>query len=726
MKHSSEHSNWYSEKLQVHHLERLAVVYVRQSTLQQVLDHQESTRIQYGLAERAQALGWHPERILTIDEDLGKSGSSAEGRLGFQRLVSEVGLNHVGLILGVDMSRLARSSKDWHQLLEICGLFGTLIADLDGIYDPSQYNDRLLLGLKGTMSEAELHILKQRLVRGKRNKAKRGELGFNVPIGYVRRPSGEIILDPDEQAQTVVKLIFRKFEELGTLNAVLRYLVKHHIQVGVRSHSGLNKGDLEWRRPNRPTLQNLLKSPIYAGAYAYGRKQMDARRKRPDHPNSGLVVKPIEEWHVLIKDHHPAYISWAQYEQHLAQLKANQNRADELGHARAGTSLLSGLLVCGRCGCRMAVQYHRQKHHRYICGREMSDYGGKLCQHLSGACLDDYVSQQVLSALEPAALELSLAAAERIESDREDLDKHWQQRLERAAFEADRAQRHYQLVEPENRLVARHLAQEWEDKLKQQQQIKEDYERFRSQRPKRLSEEEKQVIRTIAESLPRLWSANTTTQVQRKEIIRQVIQKITVTVDGESEKVQVMIEWVGGDTRKANLVRPVAKWTQLSYYPQLCHQLERLAQTNLTTDEIIEHLHQAGFRPPKRRQTFNREGIRALMRRLGLLSSTPAKVQGVLAENEWLLPDLARRLEMPKPTLYDWVRRGWVKARQQTNTHKSWVIWADSAELDRLQKHRQRPAGEVLQQLWRGETPAIAIPPDIDTHQPSSTSGEKS
>ena len=722
---SNENSAWYSEKLQAHHLERLAVVYVRQSTLQQVLDHQESTRIQYGLAERAEALGWPSERILTIDEDLGKSGSSTEGRLGFQRLVSEVGLNHVGLILGVDMSRLARSSKDWHQLLEICGLFGTLIADLDGIYDPSQYNDRLLLGLKGTMSEAELHILRQRLVRGKRNKAKRGELGFSVPIGYTRRPSGEIIVDPDEQAQSVVKLIFRKFEELGTLNAVLRYLVKHHIQVGVRAHSGLSKGDLEWRRPNRPTLQNLLKNPVYAGAYAYGRKQMDARRKHPDHPYSGLVVKPMEEWLVLIQDHHAAYISWEQYEQHLAQLKANQTRADELGHARAGISMLSGLLVCGRCGCRMAVQYHRQKHHRYICGREMAEYGGKLCQHLSGACLDEYVSDQVLSALKPAALELSLAAAERVETDRADLDRHWQQRLERAAFETDRANRHYQLVEPENRLVARHLAQEWEAKLKQQQQLKEDYERFCSQQPKQLSEAERQAIKAIAESLPRLWFADTTTQTQRKELIRQVIQKITVTVEGQSEKVQVIIEWVGGDTCYAELVRPVAKWTQLSYYPQICHQLEQLAQENLTTDDIIERLHQSGFRPPKRRKTFNREGIRALMRRLGLLSSSPPKGQDVLAENEWLLPDLARLLEIPKPTLYDWVRRGWLKVRQLPNAHKSWVVWADKAELNRLRQHRRRPAGEVLQQLWRGETPAIAIPPDIKTNQPSSPTEEK-
>ena len=333
-------SPWPSEKIQAEHLDRLAVVYVRQSTLQQVNDHQESTRIQYGLVGRAESLGWHTERVLTIDDDLGKSGSSAEGRFGFQRLVSEVGLNHVGLILGVEMSRLARSSKDWHQLLEICALFGTLIADLDGIYDPSDYNDRLLLGLKGSFSEIELHILKQRMIQGKRNKAERGELGFNVPIGYVRRPSGEIRFDPDAQVQQVVKLIFRKFEEVGTLNAVLRYLMTHHIQVGVRVLSGPSKGDLEWHRPNRATLQNLLRHPAYTGAYAYGRRQVDPRKQKAGQPRTGRVVKPCEEWLALIKDHHPAYISWEQYQQNLAQLKSNRNRADEQGHPCQGVGLL--------------------------------------------------------------------------------------------------------------------------------------------------------------------------------------------------------------------------------------------------------------------------------------------------------------------------------------------------------------------------------------------------
>ena len=704
---------WHTDKIQSQHLERLAVVYIRQSTLQQVSEHQESTRIQYGLVNRAKELGWQPERVLTIDDDLGKSGSSAEGRLGFQRLVTEVGLNHVGLILGVEMSRLARSSKDWHQLLEICALFSTLIADLDGIYDPSHYNDRLLLGLKGTMSEAELHILKQRMMQGKRNKAQRGELGFNVPIGYVRRPSGEIRFDPDEQAQQVVKLIFRKFEELGTLNAVLQYLVSHHIQVGVRPLSGLNKGDLEWRRPNRPTLQDLLKNPIYAGAYAYGRKQVEPRKKKAGRPHTGKVIKPPEEWLVLIKDHHPAYISWEQFQQNVAQLQSNRNRAGALGHARQGGGLLSGLLVCGRCGCRMTIQYYQgQEGHCYVCCREAVDYGGKICQCLSGACLDEYIAQQVLGALEPAALEISLAAAIHLETDRSELDKHWRQRLERASFQAERAGRHYRLVEPENRLVARQLAQEWEAQLQTQQQLQEEYERFCYQQPKQLSLEEQQAIRQLSKDLPTLWAAETTTPAQRKEIVRQVIQKITVTVEGESEQVKVILEWSEGSSCQAQIIRPVAKWTQLSNYPQLCQYLEQLARTTLSTDEIINRLHQAGFHPPKRRKTFNRQIVRTLMRRLGLRHRPCPTPSASLAENEWWLPELAATLDMPTPTLYAWIKKGWVKAKQMPDPRQHWIIWADETELERLRIHRQQPMGEILRQRWKGEVPTIAIPPE--------------
>jgi hypothetical protein len=320
----------------------------------------------------------------------------------------------------------------------------------------------------------------------------------------------------------------------------------------------------------------------------------------------------------------------------------------------------------------------------------------------------------VLRALEPAALELSLAAAEHLENDRTDLDKLWQQQIERAAFEAERAGRHYHLVEPENRLVARQLAQEWEAKLQEKQQLEEDYERFCYQQPKQLSSAERQAIQQLANSLPDLWAAPTTTHAQRKEILRQVIQKITVTVEGESEQVQVIIEWSGGSVCQARIIRPVAKWTQLSNYSQLCQRLQQLGQAELTTDEIIEQLHQEGFHPPRRRETFSRDSLRRLMRQLGLLARQRPTARELLPEHEWWLADLAIHLEMPETTLYNWLKRGWVKARQHPKPPKHWIIWADEMEIKRLKDHRQKPPGEVLRQLWKGETPAIATPPSSD------------
>jgi DNA invertase Pin-like site-specific DNA recombinase len=388
-------------KIQPGHRDRLAVVYVRQSTPQQVLNHQESTRLQYGLTRRAEALGWPSERIVVIDDDLGKSGASADGRVGFQRLVSEVSLDHVGLILGIEMSRLARSCKDWHQLLEICALFRTLIADLDGIYDPAQYNDRLLLGLKGTMSEAELHILKQRMDQGRLNKARRGELKFALPIGYVWTADGEIGFDPDEQVQEVIRLIFRKFAEMGTLGGLVRYLARNNIQLGVRIREGAGKGTLAWRRPNRMTLQNMLKHPLYAGAYAFGRRQGDPRRKRPGRPQSGRVVMERDNWHTLIPDHCPSYITWTDYDRNVARLQANRARATEMGAVRSGQALLAGLVICARCGCRLGVHYDDGPagSYTYECVMKANNYGGARCQHVAGACLDAFVGQRVLAAL---------------------------------------------------------------------------------------------------------------------------------------------------------------------------------------------------------------------------------------------------------------------------------------------------------------------------------------
>jgi DNA invertase Pin-like site-specific DNA recombinase len=703
--HGTEEGQWYTEKIGPRHWERLAVVYVRQSTMQQVLAHQESTRLQYGLVRRAIAWGWPEARVLVIDDDQGRSGTSAEGRHGFQRLVAEVGLDHVGLILGVEMSRLARSSKDWHQLLEICALFGTLIADLDGIYDPSQYNDRLLLGLKGTMSEAELHLLKQRMYQGILHKARRGALSFALPIGYVHNASGEVVYDPDAQVQHVVRLIFRKFDELGTLHALLRYLVQHDIQLGIRVREGPAKGILEWRRPNRMTLQNMLKHPMYAGAYTYGRRQVDARKKQPGRPSTGRVTRPRTAYHVLLKDHVPAYLTWAQYEQHLARLAANRARAETIGAVRHGPSLLAGLLVCGQCGCRLQVRYGGSRMlHSYTCDRVATTYGGTYCQYLPGEPIDAFVSQWVLTALEPAALTLSLEATAHLEQERQALDQLWQQRLERAAYEAERAARHYRAIEPEHRLVARQLAKDWEEKLTAYRQLQEEYERFVQAQPQSLSGAEREAIAQLAHNIPALWHAATTTMAERKEIVRQIIHRVIVAGEGTSERLQITIEWVGGGVTAGIITRPISRIEHLSSYPLLCERIKTLAQAGYSTVQITACLAQEGFHSPKQAKPFSRQSVIELMRRLEV-HQPHRRRRPALHEHEWWLSDLESELHLVNSTLHQWRKRGWLQARWHEQS-KRWVAWADAAELQRLKQRSARPAGYESRQRWLDAQPS--------------------
>jgi DNA invertase Pin-like site-specific DNA recombinase len=681
-----------SEKLHAWHYARLAVVYVRQSTPQQVLKHQESTRLQYGLASRAEELGWPSERILVIDDDLRKSGSTADGRTGFQRLVSEVSLDHVGLILGIEMSRLARSNKDWHQLLELCALFRTVIADLDGIYDPAHYNDRLLLGLKGTMSEAELHILKQRMYQGSLSKARRGALQFALPVGYVWDAAGAIQFDPDEQVQAVVRLVFRLFDELGTLGSLVRYLRQHQIELGVRVREGPGKGALVWRRPNRATVQMMLKHPLYAGAYVYGRRQVDPRRKHPARPQTGRVVVAPAAWHAYLPDHGPAYISAEQYAQNQARRASNRARAEAKGAVRPGAALLAGLVVCARCQVRLGVHYNgRRTHHTYDCTERRNHYGEPLCQHVPGPALDAFVNQQVLAALEPAALELSLTAAERVEQERAALDRLWQQRRERAAYEAARAARQYHAVEPEHRLVARTLERAWEETLVAQQQLEEEYHRFLSQQPRGLTTQERAIIRRLASDIPALWTAPTTTVADRKEIIRQVVERVVVAAQGRSERVRVRIDWVGGGQTEAEMVRDIARLSDLSYYPQLCARVAALTDDGISAPAIADQLHAEGYRPARHSARFGLAQVTELQRRLGLRPCHPRiRDREAVGPQEWRASDLADRLCLTRSSLHRWIQLGWVQARQEDGRLRRWIVWADEAELARLAQLRQR------------------------------------
>src|ERR1700745_4020065 len=455
-------------KIQGWHRDRLAVIYVRQSSRQQVLDHGESTRLQYGLTDRAAALGWPASRVMVIDEDLGRSAANAAERPGVAPLVAELWVGHGGLVLALEMSRLAGAGRDWHRLIELCSLAGALLADADGVYDPNEYNDRLL-GLKGTMSEVELHLIRQRMASGRLAKAGRGELAVPLPAGYARRPSGEVALDPDEQVQAVIRLVFGLFDQLGTVHAVLRFLVAHQVQIGMRERSGPGKGEVVWRAPHQQGLINMLRNPAYAGIYAYGRSRTDPARRRPGREHSGRARGlDAGQWLVRIEGALPGYISVEQYERNQARLAANRARAESLGAPREGPALLGGLVACGICGHRLQVSYEASGQGltgRYCCQRRHHTYGEPRCQQMAAPFLDDHVVAQVLSALAPAALELSVTAAGQVEPRGAKLDRIWRQRLERADFACDRARRQYQLAEPENRLVARQLEREWEAAL---------------------------------------------------------------------------------------------------------------------------------------------------------------------------------------------------------------------------------------------------------------------
>jgi DNA invertase Pin-like site-specific DNA recombinase len=693
------------QKIRPEHLDRAAVVYVRQSSRQQVLEHTESTRLQYALAERAVALGWARSQVMVIDDDLGVSAATADSRKGFARLVAEVTMGRVGVVLGIEMSRLARTGRDWHQLLELCCLSGVLLADPDGVYDPGLYNDRLLLGLKGTMSEAELYLIRQRMQSGKLAKAERGELAVPLPIGYVRRPSGEVVLDPDEQARHVVGLVFSAFRRLGTLNSVLRYLADHQVQLPVRVHSGPSKGEIEWRRPTRETLQNMLHNPAYAGYYAYGRRQVDPRRKVPGRPDTGRVVKDAGEWLVLLPGRLPAYITPEEHEANIARMTANQQTAAAPGAPRDGAALLPGLLRCGRCGGhRMTVSYHdgSGSAYGYTCGFYQVNYGtGGRCQHIAGRALDAYVTGQVLDAVAPAALEVSMAAAAQAEGERAVLDKLWRQRLERARYAADRARRQYQLAEPENRLVARQLEADWEAALAEAGQLEADYQRFTEEQPAALSPAERVAIQALACDLPRVWDAPSTTQADRKELLRILIEDVTVNVVGSSELIDVTINWAGGHQTTGQAVRPVGRLDQLSYYPALLARVTGLAAAGRNSRQIADALNAEGLRPPKRTSRFTSGQVRTLISQHGIRAHAKGRpaVLTSLAPGEWSVPGLSAELGMPTASIYNWIYRGWITARHAPGT-KNWIITADDEQIRQLRERRARPPGYYNRIRW--------------------------
>lgn len=683
-----------AEKIRDRHLDRLALVYVRQSSLRQVQQHQESTKLQYGLAERAITLGWPREQVVVIDEDQGKSGASAEGRLGFQRLVADVGLGKVGIVLGIDMSRLARSCTDWYQLLEICAVFGTLIADVDGLYDPGIFNDRLLLGLKGTMSEAELHTIRQRLYSGKRAKAERGDMAQLLPFGFVRRPSGEVVQDPDEQARSVISLIFDAFRREGSVHGLLRYLVKQNVRLPVRNRSGLSKGELAWRPVCRASLHNMMRNPAYAGAYAWGRRSSDPRRMAAGKARKGITTLAQDQWAVCLQDRLPAYISWSQYEDNLAKIKSNRSIAR--GAPREGDALLTGLVRCGKCGRRMGSQYSGlDSRPRYHCMAETRQRLGPTCQSLCATELDRMVEELVLQAVQPAALQVSLGVAADLDAQRQQLDRHWRQRIEQATYHADRARRQYVAVEPENRLVARQLERDWNEALAERAKLQDEFERYKTAQPAALTAAERAEIAGIAQDLPRLWSAPTTTMIDRKTIIGLLIDKVVVAVQGVSEHVAIVVHWQGGHQTQAELRRPMRFAKNMSRRKELSTRTVALQNESMTAEQISEQLNREGFQNPRGGPvTSNR--VYKVLRELNLTGKNRRSERRVAHDqlpDEVPLREAARRIGMPFETLRIWIDNGKAKGRvARTFGNRIVLVTLDEQELQRLQELRRQPA----------------------------------
>jgi DNA invertase Pin-like site-specific DNA recombinase len=684
-----------SPKIKPWHLDRAAVVYVRQSTPQQVAEHQESTARQYALGDRAVLLGWPRCQVQVIDDDLGKSGQSVEGRLGFQRLLAEVALDRVGLILGLEMSRLARSCKDWHQLLELCARFRVLLADADGLYDPNEYADRLLLGLTGMMSEAELHVLKGRMYQGKLNKARRGEMVVSAPAGYVKHPSGQVTLDPDEQAQAVIRLIFAPFDTQGTVHGVLRYLIANGVKLPVRSRAGLNRGQLEWHPPCRATVRHILRHPMYAGAYRYGYRPTDSRRQTPGHPKSGRGSGlAAHDCLVFLKGRFPAYISWERFEANQQRLAANRSRAEAAGAVRGGAALLAGVVWCGRCGRRMYVRYGRTgQRAAYVCSWQRSDYGLPLCQSTSADSLEASLAEQILQALQPAALAASLTAAAEVEQRRQEQTRHWEQRRERGRFEADRAARQFHACEPENRLVARALERRWDEALREVQRLEAEFERFTQTCPRLLGEADREQIRRLAEEVPALWHAPSTTAADRRQIARLLLGRVVLTVDPGDDRVAVRVEWAGGAVREQATRRPVRGYKNQKDWPRLSARLTTLPSGGKTPEQIAGALDQEGFRPPKRSTGFTAGMVRRLLDELGLRPRVPRCTSsgGMLTEDERWLHDLAGELGVSPYTLHGWRKKGWLHARQVGGRGGPWAVWANEAELTRLKELRAYP-----------------------------------
>jgi DNA invertase Pin-like site-specific DNA recombinase len=684
-------ANTADERATTAHRAKLAYVYVRQSSLNQVKQHQESTELQYRLVDRAIALGWPHERVQVIDEDLGKSGAGSVERQGFQKLIAEIGLGNAGLVVSLDASRLARNNRDWHQLLELCSVFAVLIADGERLYDPRAYHDRLLLGLSGIMSEAELHQIRMRLHQGERQKAARGELRLPLPAGLVQDRTGAIILNPDEEVQARLHLVFAKFRELQSARGVMRFLRASGLPLPVRPLLGPSPHEVIWREADSARVRNILHNPAYAGAYVYGRRQKDPSRSRPGLVR-GTIKVAVADWEVCLQAAHPGYIGWEEFMTNQRRLADNVSRYGT-GHAgvpRKGVALLQGIAICGRCGRRMTLHYSgsRSDYPVYCCRIDRDQRAGAVCQEVRALPVDALVERVVLDALAPDQIAIALAAMAQLEEESQQLERQWTLRRERARYEAERARRQYDAVEPENRLVARSLERAWEDKLRAVEAIDQDYARWRSEEPLVIGTADRAGLQALGENLPRIWHAASTSAADRKRILRFIVREVVLDQKRMRGQVWMKIVWQTGATSEHCLQRRVRSYQDYVDVDRLRRRIEDLNAAGKMDKEIATILNREGF-VAARGCAFKNENVWLLRTRWGIPT---VKINGAganpmrWADGSFSVQGAAVSLGITPQTVFDYLARGLLTGRQLTKG-QPWQIDLSNDQIKRLRAH---------------------------------------
>jgi len=596
-----------ASKVKPNHIQRTAFIYIRQSTPAQVEYNRESTARQYALVEKASQLGWAKEQVTVIDEDLGVTGSGFAERSGFARLTAEVALGHVGIVFALEVSRVARNNADWYRLFDLCSITDTLVGDSDGLYHPALFNDRLVLGLKGIMAEAELHILRARLEGGIRNKAARGELRRGLPVGFVwGEQDGEVRFHPDEAVGSIIRTVFSKFTELGSVRKVWLWLRSEGLSFPTRKHM---KGEIRWVTPTYTAIHAVLTNPVYAGAYIYGKSHRERYVDDQGKLRKRTRLLPMADWPVLLTEHHSGYIDWATFQANQARIDSNVHPEPHQagGAVREGAALLQGLATCGKCGRRLHTHYTgKNAAPGYHCaGKDIVSGRGVYCLNVGGVQIDQAVVDAFLKAMTPAALEATQLAIEQLEASHDAALGQWRLAVERARYEADRAERQYRAVEPENRLVARGLETEWEKRLRDLAAAEAELERREKQRPRTLSEEEKKKIFSLGSDLKKVWTAPTTTDRDRKELLRTLLEEVIVSVVRAERRGHLTLRWRGGTLTECDLSLPRMKPRGLHTDEDTISLLRRLAAHY--PDDVI-----AGIFNRQERRTASGERFTAL------------------------------------------------------------------------------------------------------------------